>query len=929
MKTTNVVLRLATASAFAIATAALSQAAYAQAAPADESGETASDAKEIVVTGTILRGVAPVGSSIISLNATDIQKTGLLSTTDLLKSIPQVSGIGAGESTTGSSANNANLNISRANALNIRGLGVQATLTLLNGRRLPVGGFGGQLFDPGSIPAIALARIDVVADGASATYGSDAVAGVANLILRTDVDGIEMRGRYGLADDYSSKAASIVAGQRWDTGRVMIAAEYTWNDQLLQSDRAPFFICDQSAVGGTNNCAFGGAPGNIVYGTTRYGLPGGTGLGVTEAQLLSTAGRLQASKYTTAIPANKRINLVATLRQDVSDALTVWAEGFHYERNGEFYVGSPSTGSVGAVPATVAVPSTNPGFVLIAGRSTTSQNVEYSIFNDLGDGRLGKSAERGNQIAVGGDLALGDNWIFGASYTYNHNYAEVQRINELNTTLLTRALACTTPGLCLNPYGSGGSAGNVTALNQILGFTNFKIWYRAHIANAKIDGTLATIGGGDIKLAVGAQYLNETLRAYNVSNSGTGPTSLDDVRVTANFGQGHSIKSVFAEMVVPLVGDGNAMAGVQSLEINVAGRHDSYSDFGSTTNPKVGIKWVPVSGLTLRGSFGTSFRAPTLSDNDPYSTPSLSASTTIAGTGRNVLTLLGGNASVGPEKATTWSLGAEFKPDAVPGLFASLNYFNIDYKDVIDTPGNGASVFTDPALAPYLILNPTVQQINDIVVSKITSGLYRSVTAFQLFTGTGASNVYAIADGRKNNTGRIQMRGLDFQLQYQLGSGIGDWTLGVTGTRVFSYKFQAAPGGAIVERVNNANFPLKFRARGQIGLRSGGFSINTFYNYTNGYRVVGLVPNNQFTPAIVSPAIQDEAVGSNLTVDATITYSFPQDSGLMQDLSFSISAQNLFDRAPPFARVSNSQIFDSANASVLGRMVSFEVRKKF
>lgn len=265
------------------------------------------------------------------------------------------------------------------------------------------------------------------------------------------------------------------------------------------------------------------------------------------------------------------------------------------------------------------------------------------------------------------------------------------------------------------------------------------------------------------------------------------------------------------------------------------------------------------------------------------------SSLAIAGAGRNVLTLLGGNADVGPERATTWSLGAEFRPEALPGLFASLNYFDIDYKDVIDTPGNNAAVFSDPALARYAIINPSLQQISDLVVARINSGFYRPVTAFNLFTPAGASNVYAIVDGRKRNTGRVVMKGLDFQLQYQLGTGIGDWTLGMTGTRVFTYKFQAVPGAALV----------------------------------------GLVPNTQLNPAPVAPTVQDEAVGSMFTVDATGTYTFPQESRLLRDLSLSVSAQNLFDRDPPFARVSNSQVFDSANASALGRMVSFELRKKF
>jgi len=918
------------ASAFALAAAIAPQLAHAQAAPPAAPAAAEEDVanKEIVVTGTILRGTAPVGSSVVSVNAADIQKTGLLSTTDVLRSIPQVTGIGPGEAVTGSTANNANLNISRANALNIRGLGVQATLTLINGRRVPVGGFGGQLFDPGSIPAIALARIDVVADGASATYGSDAVAGVANLILRTDVDGIEARARYGFADDYSSSALSLLGGKKWDTGRFMIAGEYSWNDQLLQSDRPEFFSCNQLASGGTNNCTFGGAPGNVISGGVRYGLPGGSGVGVTQAQLLTTPNRLENYVYTTAIPANKRFNIVGSVKQELGSGIDVWAEGFVYNRDGRYYVGGPTTGSNGAIPATVTVPRTNPGYVTINGL-TTPQTVEYSIFNDLGEGRPAKSSEQGTQIALGANVRLLGDWTLRGWYEYNHNFAKVFRYDELNNTLLTQALACTTPGFCLNPYGTGGTdSNNRAALNQMLGYTQFLAWYWGHIANAQIDGTLVTLPGGEVKLAVGGQYFWEKFKAFNTTNSGTGPTSLSDIRVTGDFGRKHTIKSVFAELVVPLVGDGNAMPFVRKLELIIAGRHDSYSDVGSTTNPKFGIKWEPVEGLTLRGSYGKSFRAPTLTDVDPLSTVSLGASTT-AVAGKNVLTRLGGNADVKPEKATTWSFGIEARPSALPGFFASLGYFNIDYRNVIDTPGNSSAAFTDPALAPFVIFNPTVQQINDLIVTNINAGLYRPVTAFALFKPDGSSNVYAISDGRKVNTGRIRMRGLDFQFAYQFSSSFGDWNLGLSGTRVFQYLVNATPASATVERVNQANFPLKFKARGAIGWRSGGLSVNTFYNYTNAYRVVGQVAGNQFTPALAAGVLQDERVAANLTVDATVTYAFGDESPILRGLSLSLSAQNLFDKAPPFARVSNSQEYDSGNASVLGRMVSIELRKKF
>jgi iron complex outermembrane receptor protein len=267
----------------------------------------------------------------------------------------------------------------------------------------------------------------------------------------------------------------------------------------------------------------------------------------------------------------------------------------------------------------------------------------------------------------------------------------------------------------------------------------------------------------------------------------------------------------------------------------------------------------------------------------------------------------------------------------VPGFTASLNYFNIDYKNVIDTLGNTPAVFSDPALASFVSFSTASDFTTQLtaIQAQITSGFYAAPSAFTLFTSGGAPNVYAIVDGRKRNVGRARMQGLDFAMQYQFGMGDIDWTLGFSGSRVFHYKYQTIPGGPTVDRVNNANFPLKFKARGQLGFRTGGLSVNTFYNYTNSYRVVSLLANNLFTPAIVAPATQDERVAANLTVDATVTYAFQQDEGPFKDLSFSVSAQNLFDRDPPFARVSTNQIFDSANANVLGRMVAFELRKKF
>src|SRR5678815_4650112 len=168
------------------ATPALAQTAP---APADEAVE------EVVVTGSRIRGVAAVGSNVISLGRDEVIATGAPTTADLLKKVPQILGLGASETAT--AAQNGAANVTRGVGINLRGIGSNATLLLWNGRRFPVAGTQGQFTDPAVIPTTALERVEVVPDGASAIYGSDAVAGVVNLILRKNFSGAESFARYG------------------------------------------------------------------------------------------------------------------------------------------------------------------------------------------------------------------------------------------------------------------------------------------------------------------------------------------------------------------------------------------------------------------------------------------------------------------------------------------------------------------------------------------------------------------------------------------------------------------------------------------------------------------------------------------------------------------------------------------------------------
>ena len=208
------------------------------------------DASEIVVTGTNIRGVAPTGSATVSIGLAEINASGLSSPVDIIRTLPQIQNIGADE-TRASGRDGAADNTGRGSAINLRGLGNNATLMLIDGRRVAPNGTASAFGDPNQIPDIALERLEVVTDGASAVYGSDAVAGVVNLILRKRYDGLMTSVRYTGNGDYRTWQAGLLAGQQWDGGGIVVAYQYQNRTRMLQSDSI-YMQRDQRPLGGND-----------------------------------------------------------------------------------------------------------------------------------------------------------------------------------------------------------------------------------------------------------------------------------------------------------------------------------------------------------------------------------------------------------------------------------------------------------------------------------------------------------------------------------------------------------------------------------------------------------------------------------------------------------------------------------------------------
>ena len=295
---------------------------------ANSEPQPAQDAvQEIVVTGTLIRTDANVvGSNVIAVDQAALRATGANSVVDMLRDVPQVSSLGISEGSrqgTGGASN-----ITYGNSINIRGISPFATLTLIDGHRVPMAGTSGSTVDPDTIPAIMLQRVDIVADGASATYGSDAVAGVANLIMRRNAEGVEASARYGWADDYNERQLGCWADM---PGRADSSQSVSKTHSIRRSTVRIAISTNptRAARGGGDYRTLQCNPGNIQVGGITYAIPKG---GVTPANagalLPGTSNLCDIAKYQDILPRIERASVAATLDQKITDWLSLYG-GWH------------------------------------------------------------------------------------------------------------------------------------------------------------------------------------------------------------------------------------------------------------------------------------------------------------------------------------------------------------------------------------------------------------------------------------------------------------------------------------------------------------------------------------------------------------------------------------------------------------------------
>ena len=879
-------------SAFAVALAALvPTAAMAQTSGEQDETPAASDST-IVVTGSRVRVAAPVGSAITALGREDLAASGRVTLDRAIKELPQVFDLGVSENSRGQSGGAGN--IVYGNSINLRGIGPNATLILIDGHRVVN---NSRSTDPSVLPTLGVERVEIVADGASAIYGSDAIAGVVNLVPRRTFDGIEAFARAGFADEggYHEYALGAAVGKTFERGQVMLAFEHVTKTNLDGGDR-DFFRSDQRSFGGNDYSVTRCAPGTITAGGISYAIPAG---GITAANAASlvagTSNRCDDLQGQDLIPRQKYSSVSGTFTYELTDWMAVFFDGFFSRRT---FDRLPAYSS-----ATLTVPQTNAFFVRPLGFAGTSTTValNYRAFlpRNLSFGH-GESW----QITPGLRFKLPHDWQVEVLLGHGRTDDNATSLLGVNNAALTAALASSDPAAAFDPYGLNRTSASVIGniFNQIsisptIGrFTGYE---------ARANGTVLTLPGGEVKLAVGYEGQQFTVD-LGLARGNPGTPVVFTTR-------SRRVDSGYAELYVPLFGDGNATAGFQKLDLVAAVRYDKYSDVGGTTNPKFGMNWTPIEGLLLRGSYGTSFRAPTLPQiygntnqlfNQNYQNPAGGAP--IPGVARS-----GGNLDLSPETATTWSFGADYQ--ASPNFKLSATFWSVDYKNQVIALLSDLSLLTRASQYDGTGLIVQGAAAGQAVAALVAQGLAVAGT----FPGGNPLNVTVYVDGRSQNLGRSVTRGIDFTLNYRIPtSALGTFGLNLAGSYLTTYRTKQTPTAPYIAQLNLIFQPLKFKLRGTLNWNNdSGLGAFLRVSHLTGYI------NNTVTP--------NQEVAGYTPIDLGVSYKF----GSEHQVTIGAEVRNLFNFRPPYVNlapgVNGSGGYDATASDPVGRQFAASLRVKW
>ena len=870
--------------------------AFGQVAETTKKTDSSDELQELVVTGTLIRGAAPTGSQLVTVDNATIVGSGTTNTADLLATVPALNSFN-----TAPQGGPSEFNSGGSSTPGLHGLPGTATLVLIDGHRLVGDTPLLTVPDPSSIPPSAIDHVEIVADGGSATYGSDAVAGVINIILKKNYEGAETTASYGGANAYNTSSIGQNFGKTWSGGSALVAATFENNSDLKNSDRS-FYTANLTPFGGTDTRTINCFPANVQIGAQSYAAPN---------LFPVPASKCDPNANADLYSQNRRYALIGDVRQDVGEHLHLFLDAK--------YTDDSQKEEVAPNAISTTINNTNPFFVAPPGTGATTEDISYNTAN-LGT-QFDMFKSKSGMVDLGATYDLSRTWQIGGDF--NYGWSTSSTLNPgYNANAFGAAAAGTTTATALDPFGYG------TNPAVAAGILNWPLYFLAtqklYDLNVKADGSVFRLPGGDVKIAVGVDNRHEQYSGSNPIGV-PGESGFSDNIVAAS----RVVNSVFGELSVPIIGSGNELPFARRLNLSVAGRYDHYSDFGSATNPKYGLTWSPIDSLSFRGSYGTSFHAPQLADlygidtragyipNWSYVPPGLPPGTLVDG-----VYIAGGRTNLLPETAKTASFGVDFAPDYFPGFKASMTYWMIRFDNQIEIPPTTEELFTVPGLADRFV----TFNYAGLTPAQFAS-VFNGIRLLGVLGNTPPPFVQQVIDLRRANIGATNVDGWDFDVEYRHALGAGTLSFGVSGEYILEYETNQGPGTATGNNLTNgesyftsdtsAYNVVPWHVRTTAGWQQGALNTQAAINYTGHY-------NTGYATEAGGSAIQ--WVSPYVTVDWFASYDLPG-QGLGKNARVQLNVYNILDQAPPL--VIQAGGYSTESASPLGRLIRLSLTKRW
>lgn len=832
------------------------------------------DLERVLVTGSRLwdfsGGVGAGAAPVTVFDSQRIEELGLSTIGDLLRYLPQQPYVLSEIAHLDGSQNAA-----------IRGLGEEATLVLINGRRTPGTATSTQVnaFDVNTIPLVAVDRVEVLTDSAAAVYGADAIGGVVNIVLKNRMSNSVASARYGAADGEAyERRVSVSGGQASDRFNGSFVLDYYLRDALLGEERDRWRDWDYRRFGASDLRVPQSNPGNVrsLTGENLPGLPssfaairrGTSGIGSVPTNFAAGERNLDSLLRLFSItPSTRRASAVASGELHLFPQMTGFGEFLYTNRNTLNQLNPPRLSNA-VVPASNAF---NPFGVPVA--------MSY-LFTGIGPRPYETDAELLRLVA--GIKGSWKDFDWDLSLVRSDENGLTTFGNNLDPARVADALASSDPEHALNVFqdGPGGSLSLLASLTAPPLILNYA-WRVDHVTGF-FRGPMFTLPAGTVDAALGVEWRDEKLRVHS----------------TDAVSPGRRVSSAFGELRVPLI-KGNLPA-LRELSLSAAGRFDSYRGLGQAFSPQYGLVWRPLAELALRTSYSKSWDPPSLYELfeprleqrgqhlDPRRHNEIATVTVTSG----------GNPQLGSTRATSFSAGLVYTPADKP-MRLSASYWETEITDRVVRAGPDTYLANEEQFTARVLRAPS--------------------SAPDLATGMpGALRGIDITVG---NFGHLETRGFDVEGWYRVDTRYGQFTPRLAATRVNAFR-EYLQGTTPIDRVGVADsrgtIP-SWRAVGTVAWRRRGMALSGAVRYVSSYQDTN--GSGRTTRVVPSQTLID--------AQASFTFGDSAASSFLHELTITAGVMSLFNEEPPFSEVNQVYGYDWSQGDLRQRFTYASISKQF